>query len=214
MKRMHAVVPVLVLVLLGSFTSQASAMSLEAYGAYGGHSEGNYVKEGVNIVFFEGKRIDLFVGGETASIDTYATSIYPRSLLNGQNLDYTLKVNAATVGMRWKFHTESRWTPYLLAGFVYGTADYKIATNNLPGITYSATSASTDIRSFRGGFGTDVALSEHWGLGFEINYTIGPPTFDLTMTQTGSGTTEAISLPNTPEKGMLDFMQFRLKYAF
>ena len=115
--------------------------------------------------------------------------------------------------MRWKMITSGRWTPYLMAGFLYGKANYSIDDNSAPGLTYSSTSGSTDITSFRGGIGTDVALSEQWGLGLEINYTQGPPTFDVTMKDTSSGKTEALSLPDTPQKGMV-LMQLRLKYTF
>jgi len=193
--------------LVPVFDREASAVSVDVYGGVGSQI---HAIAGLEILFYEGKNADLFIGAEETNMASTQSGLQ----LGSQwfDVDYAVKIKEATFGFRWKIRTSSRWTPYVSLGGVAGNADYSI--NQLTKANLTILSPLTGTSSFvgaRAGVGTDIAFGDQFSVGIEISGTQGPPAYNIVVKDSSSGRIMDVAL--TEHQTML-VSTIRLRYTF
>lgn len=121
---------------------------------------GDVIQTGLDIYFYEGRNLDLFVGAEYTSglqHGEFSVSFVPSKTSIG--------ITAATFGIHLKPATTSRFKPYLSLGGVGGKVDYEVAAGSADTL-FSRSTDSTNFMTYRGGLGMDIGLGKRSSLGF------------------------------------------------
>lgn len=187
---------IIVLVLL---SVEANAFSSQIRGGGGDadfkQGKGSYSMIGADIFFFEGKNLELFIGGE--SLQSTATNVKGKDGFSGgiynYNSDLSFKYTGVTYGLRLKPAMSGRWRPYLALGGIGGTADYEI-TNIRNAVLLSKSKDSGNFAGGRVGLGMDIGVSRRVSLGIEANYTQTSAAFKAVVASAATGEVKEIKL--------------------
>jgi hypothetical protein len=173
--------------LLVALSSNVEAASLEVRGGegfietfstarYNAYLEGSYKRADGLLLFNTGARTDLFIGAEYNSSHG-ATQHFNRDPsptnpeANFLNVPYSLRIIAASLGMRVKPIVGNNWYLYLAPGLIAGRADYNADLSALPLVLLSSNEGVTRFTRGRLGIGTVIGLSDQLALGIETTYT-------------------------------------------
>lgn len=151
-------------------------------------SGGDIIQTGLDIYFYEGRNLDLFVGAEyTSGLQHGQSSI---SFVPSQT---SIGITAATFGIHIKPATTSRFKPYLSLGGIGGKVDYEVTAGVVDTLLSSSTD-STNFMTYRGGIGIDIGLGKRFSLGLEGGYTGPFPVFKAVIANQSTGEVKEIRL--------------------
>lgn len=205
-----------VLLLLVVLTCKAEAASLEVRAGGGGietfstarynaYVEGSYERADGLLLFNTGERSDLFIGAEyTSSREaTQHFNRYPSDYANPQadfqNLPYSLRIRAASFGMRLKPIVGNKWHLYLAPGLLWGRADYSADRSALPLVLLSSNEGASRFIRGRLGLGAIFELSKQIALGVEAAFTQSTPEFTIWARNNITGAVEPRTINDKAE---------------
>lgn len=152
---------------------------------------GDVIQTGLDIYFYEGRNLDLFVGAEhtsTINLDT-------KFRISGESFGSSVEITAATFGIHIKPATSSRFKPYLSLGGIGGKVDYEAKGGGGSSISMlSQSTDSTNFMTYRAGLGMDIGLGKRFGLGLEASYTGPFPVFKAVIANQATGEVKEIRL--------------------
>lgn len=171
--------------------------------------ENNSSIVGADVFFYEGRRVELFVGLEQ---NDFKNAISPISQnQTPDDVKFSLGITALDFGLRWKPAMSSRWRPYLSLGGIAGKADYKIDSNQTNKVLLSTGSGSTTFVEPRAGIGMDIGLGERWSIGVEANVTGAIPSFNAVFADYYTGQIQDVKVN---DKGNMFSLLLGLRYSF
>jgi hypothetical protein len=168
---------------------------------YNAYVQGSYERVDGLLLFNEGAISDLFIGAEYDSsfgarqhFNRLPSSANPEA--NYQNAPYSLRIIAASIGMRSKPFVGETWYLYLAPGLIAGRAEYSADLSAQPLVLLSSNEGVSRFIRGRVGLGAVVGFTEQLALGIEATFTQSSPEFTIWVRNKTSGLVESRRINN------------------